>query len=347
MGGYAFGRAVARRRVGSDRDEIHLAMFVMAYVAMAATAWPHRFLSLFALYLAHGTVLMALMAVVGACMLALFRSGRHPLRFVRLFFAERIVRSASILLLFMAGLAAFTTYKIAIPEIVPFYADDYLAAFGRLFNENGLWKTTHLLIPAWLGVILVFCYGKIWLVYWLGVVIFAALSSDEERSFRYLLALALTVVICGTFLATALSSVGPIYYDHFYGGSRYHDLYDVLNANTTTAAVLGDAGYLLSAFENHRPEFASGISAAPSMHVAIALLSALFLTSCNRWLGLAGWLYAALIMVGSVYTGWHYAMDGGISIAAVSLIWWCAGRVVAADTDDAAELVAAQNQPAA
>lgn len=322
-------------------------MFVVAYVAMAATAWPHRFLSLFALYLAHGTVLAGLMAIVGACILALVRSHQHPLRFVRLFLAERVLRGASILLLFLAGLAAFTTYKIAIPEIVPFYADGYLAAFGRLFNESGLWKTAHLLVPEWLGVILVFCYGKIWLVYWLGVVIFAAFSFDDERSFRYLLALALTVVICGTFLATALSSVGPIYYDHFYGGSHYDELYRVLSSNATTAAVLGEAGYLLSAFENHSPEFASGISAAPSMHVAIAWLSALFLTSLNRWLGVAGWIYAALIMVGSVYTGWHYAMDGGISIAAVAVIWWCAGRVLAADLDDVAELATLQNQPAA
>lgn len=314
---------------------------------MAAAAWPHRFLSLLVMYLAHGTVLIALMAIVGACMLALGRSRQHPLLFLRLFFAERILRSASILLLFVAGLAAFTTYKIAIPEIVPFYADDYLALFGHLFNENGLWNTAHLLIPDWLGVTLVFCYGKIWLVYWLGVVTFAAFSSGDERSFRYLLALALTVVICGTFLATALSSVGPIYYDHFYGGSRYDELYRVLSSNPTTAAVLGDAGYLLSAFENHRPEFASGISAAPSMHVAITCLSALFLTSLNRWLGVAGWLYAALIMVGSVYTGWHYAMDGGISIAAVAVIWWCAGRVLAADSDDVVELAAVQNQPAA
>ena len=34
-----------------------------------------------------------------------------------------------------------------------------------------------------------------------------------------------------------------------------------------------------------------------------------------------GWLYAALIMFGSVYTGWHYAVDGYLSAVLTSAIW--------------------------
>ncbi|WP_352458864.1 MULTISPECIES: phosphatase PAP2 family protein [unclassified Mesorhizobium] len=41
-----------------------------------------------------------------------------------------------------------------------------------------------------------------------------------------------------------------------------------------------------------------------------------------------GWTFAALILYGSVFTGWHYAVDGYASIIVVSVIWWATGRLV-------------------
>ncbi|TIN21837.1 MAG: hypothetical protein E5Y31_19780 [Mesorhizobium sp.] len=37
-------------------------------------------------------------------------------------------------------------------------------------------------------------------------------------------------------------------------------------------------------------------------------------------------MYVALILFGSVYSGWHYAIDGYVSIALVILIWWITGK---------------------
>ena len=59
----------------------------------------------------------------------------------------------------------------------------------------------------------------------------------------------------------------------------------------------------------------------PSMHVALAVLNAIFASSLNRWAGILAWARAAAIMFGSVYFGWHYALDGYVSIAAVIIIW--------------------------
>ncbi|MCY1310989.1 PAP2 superfamily protein [compost metagenome] len=67
----------------------------------------------------------------------------------------------------------------------------------------------------------------------------------------------------------------------------------------------------------------------PSVHVALVVLNAYFLSSLNRWLGVAGWVYAGFILFSSVYTGMHYAVDGYVSIMTVSLIWWLTGRFVA------------------
>ena len=54
----------------------------------------------------------------------------------------------------------------------------------------------------------------------------------------------------------------------------------------------------------------SGISAMPSMHVAIATLFALVCWRVRRWLGIVMTIYAVIIMLGSVDLGWHYAVDG-------------------------------------
>jgi hypothetical protein len=66
------------------------------------------------------------------------------------------------------------------------------------------------------------------------------------------------------------------------------------------------------------------------MHVAVVTLNALMLSGINRFVGALGWLYAGVISVASVYLGWHYAIDGYVSIALVSLIWWLCGRVAQA-----------------
>jgi hypothetical protein len=36
-------------------------------------------------------------------------------------------------------------------------------------------------------------------------------------------------------------------------------------------------------------------------------------------------IYAALIFVGSIHLGWHYAVDGIVGAAAAIAVWWCCG----------------------
>ena len=60
-----------------------------------------------------------------------------------------------------------------------------------------------------------------------------------------------------------------------------------------------------------------GISAFPSMHAAMATLWAGYLVERSRWLAPIGLGFLAVILYLSVYTGWHYAVDGIASIAVV------------------------------
>jgi hypothetical protein len=71
-----------------------------------------------------------------------------------------------------------------------------------------------------------------------------------------------------------------------------------------------------------------GISAMPSMHVALPVLFALVSFKANRWLGWLFVAYTVVILVGSVHLGWHYAIDGYVSVAAVMGIWGAVGWFV-------------------
>jgi len=63
----------------------------------------------------------------------------------------------------------------------------------------------------------------------------------------------------------------------------------------------------------------TAIVSFPSFHVALAILSAIYLSTFRR-LRIANWILATLITISTVTTGWHYGIDviGGIVLAAVS-----------------------------
>lgn len=49
------------------------------------------------------------------------------------------------------------------------------------------------------------------------------------------------------------------------------------------------------------------------------------MTGFNRWLGAVAWMFAAIILFGSVYTGWHYSTRSRRPVLAVGLSWGVTG----------------------
>ncbi|MGX9144627.1 phosphatase PAP2 family protein [Mesorhizobium sp. 128a] len=68
----------------------------------------------------------------------------------------------------------------------------------------------------------------------------------------------------------------------------------------------------------------------------MVVLFALYATRRSRLVGLLMWAYAAIIMIGSVVLGWHYAMDGYASVLISIAIWKACGRVLARFAPDGA-----------
>jgi membrane-associated phospholipid phosphatase len=160
------------------------------------------------------------------------------------------------------------------------------------------------------------------------VVTFAAFAARKPETLRYLWAMALTTVIAGTALATLFSSVGPIFYENFVGEPRLAGLMANLREHPANESLFYHSDYLLRNYLDGETQLGTGISAMPSMHVAIVILNALYLGRLNRWLGAIGWLFALLIVFGSVYTGWHYAVDGYVAMIVVGVIWLSTGRLL-------------------
>jgi len=156
-------------------------------------------------------------------------------------------------------------------------------------------------------------------------VVFVACFAQRghKPSTAFLIALTLTFAIGGNVMAMVFSSAGPVYFERLGLGDDFvplmTHLINVAEISPVWALQVQEdlwAGYI-------NDGVLAGISAMPSMHVATALLMALYAWTHARWAGYVMALFAILIMLGSVHLGWHYAVDGYVG----ALIAWGAWRI--------------------
>lgn len=166
---------------------------------------------------------------------------------------------------------------------------------------------------------------NLWFPVMLGAYWYAAfLDGDRNRRMRFLWASLAGWVVIGGALATLASSVGPIFYGDFYSGvnpyAAYKSHLDFVN-ETHPLISLWVAEILLGMARDERVINANAISAMPSMHLAVAAFVTLYAYECRKAAGLLAALFLVLILSGSIYLGWHYAIDGYAGIAAAVLIY--------------------------
>lgn len=235
------------------------------------------------------------------------------------------------LVLMPVVLAAFGVLKQLMPTIVPFMWDDSFAAADRaLFFGHQPWQLTHALFGPAATVAIDRLY-----TFWVAMLFlttpgFAFLAPRYERA-RFFLSFAAAWILLGVVGAYAGASAGPCYTALIGASSAadfaplmqrlhdYSDHYSMLNA-------VEWQNLLWDAHVNGRYGFAMGISAMPSLHNAIAVLYALICMRAGRGWAIAGWAFAGLVFLGSIHLGWHYAIDGLASAAAMTVIWLAIGR---------------------
>jgi hypothetical protein len=221
----------------------------------------------------------------------------------------------------------FTSIKSSINSVIPFYADPFLANADRLLMGTDAWRFLQPLIgfPA-ITFALGFIYN-LWFIVTIATLFWVTFSIRDLRlRTQYLVAFVLVWAILGNAIALLFSSVGPCFYEVFYGLPRYADLMAYLHAANHDFPIwsLSSQVYLLKA--NNGLQLGAGISAFPSMHIAAVMLNVMLCRHFQWPWQIASILFLVLILIGSVQLGWHYAVDGYFSIIAVPAIWWCAGK---------------------
>ncbi|MDX8541523.1 phosphatase PAP2 family protein [Mesorhizobium abyssinicae] len=319
--------AVERRRFSASAK---LAVFCLCYAGLAAYLFPDTYFTALGTYRLRVLYLMLpFLILLGLAIAAMICRPGSPFNWLRDKLKSRGFGATCTLGIFILCLAAFTTFKHEFSQMVPFFADRILARVDAVLHFGDPWKWARALpIPAFADWVLYVLYAHMWFVLLAGIVVIAAWLDDASKRERYFLSLTVVVIVLGVIVRLAASSAGPIFYDRMFDPDMFQDLIASLKASAAGPDILLIADYLYASYTSHKASIGTGISAMPSFHVAIAVLNALFLSGLKRWAGVIAWIYVGLIMFGSVYFGWHYAIDGYLAIVATVMIWRYCGRWV-------------------
>jgi hypothetical protein len=221
-------------------------------------------------------------------------------------------------LLIAVQMAVLCWTKIMLPLANPFWADPLLANIDHAVFRVDSWRVAKSSF-GWAATTIDGAYATWILVKFVTIAIILALPESRKKTqviLAYFLIMACTAL--GQYL---LSSGGPLFYARLGFGDRF-------SALPIEPWVRATGAYLWTDYLRAGGDVGTGISAMPSLHVAIALWVALVMRAyVPRW-AFFGFGYFALILIGSVLLGWHYAADGVAAIA-ITLICWRAARGLA------------------
>jgi len=257
---------------------------------------------------------LAVVAFASACrfmryVYQLWRAGvPNPITRIRSDFRQGVMDILPLLIgvvAICAFLSSMTFLKSMIVAVVPFWADEPLAMIDRwlLIDPQQIAVALHPAVPA-IGLF----YG-LWHAVHLGGILWVVLWRDPRKA-QFIISFMLTWAI-GMALAYIFSSAGPIF------TGRY-------DPSLAPESVRRTVGFLWTNYKDSGAQLGGGISAFPSMHVALAAWFALALRARRvAWLGVA---YVIGIFAGSIILGWHYAMDSVAGIAVALLAHRLSGQ---------------------
>jgi hypothetical protein len=211
-------------------------------------------------------------------------------------------------------MGVLTWTKIMLPIASPFWADPILANIDHAIFHAEPWRVANYLF-GWAAPLIDKAYVT-WVFFKFGTLVLLLVLPESRRKARALLSyfILMATVALGQYL---LSSAGPVLYAQMGFGDRYAAL-------PIHPWVEAGRSYLWQDYLRGGGRIGTGISAMPSLHVAIALWLALVARAYVRRLSPIAFGYFGMILIGSVLLGWHYAVDGIAAVAIAFIAWYAA-----------------------
>jgi len=221
-------------------------------------------------------------------------------------------------LLAAAAASIFLPLKYAIPSEIPFWLDKPLA----LAEQSLLGAPPWLLLDrtlGWAAVPMDWLYGC-WLPVQTLVFFLVVLARPSPAKTRALIAYSAGWFVLGVVAAALFASAGPIFYDRLFGGNAFASLRGTLHARGVWIAT-AESDRMWASFATQRPGPIAGMSAVPSIHVAISFWIYLIARTMAPRMAAPALIYFILMWIGSVQLGWHYVVDGLAGAAGMLTIW--------------------------
>ncbi len=254
--------------------------------------------------------------------------GRRPLRP----YLRRLAQPAWLLLWLRLWLTCFVfTYayfwlKVCVPLVNGRLWDRELWALDRLLH---LGVSPSILLTELLAGSGLVGPLETWYGWWLPTMMFGlsffCAAPDAGTRRRFMLSSVLIWTL-GPWLYLAAPALGPVYVQ----GELFQQLApEMPHARAAQATLWRNYQTVVAGREGTLKRFnpTRGIAAMPSLHVGGHWLLLLWIRRRAR-----PWLVPAVIgtlltLVGSIVTGWHYALDGYVGIGIASLAFWAAWRL--------------------
>lgn len=226
----------------------------------------------------------------------------------------RIREAWRYVLAFIVVITVHTSVKQAIPLISPGTTDDALIRIEKAVHLgfNPAWDLRSHLAHPWLTMFLDAAY----FLWFPGMPLATAyfMSHRDPRKRDHYLRSFMAIWIIGVMVGLAAPSHGPCYVSPGEFPSPGMDIARMLQTLVWEQYV-ATREITLTGLGNLK--LGCGLMAMPSMHLTVCCLYAIFFWNEGKWLRRFSVVFAFVIFMGSLYSGWHYAIDGyaGLAIA--------------------------------